>query len=316
MVMGLSWWFLSYLAIFFFSKDELSFFLLYLFHGLGHIFFSFNVGHDALHNAVSKRNKINRLWAYSYDLLGVNTYMWRYMHHQGHHACLNISGEDMSLETSGILRLSDKMERKNYHRYQHLYAPIVYGLYLIYYVFLKDFKYFFSRNNVHLKGIKHPTKEYIQLFLGKFIYLGYMFLLPLLYFSFHWVFIVFTFLFTLFMIGVIMSFTFQATHIVDHTDYPRSKNDHENYVFHVFATTADFATDSNLANFIFGGLNLHVIHHLRSDICHTHYPALTDIVRKTAKEFGVTYRENKTFLKGVRSHLSQLKKLGNEVKTL
>ena len=305
-------WLLSYFAIFLATDSKWAFFALYLFHGMSHIYFSFTVGHDALHNAISKNKAVNNFWAYSYDLLGVSSYMWRFMHHQGHHSCLNIHGEDMSLETTGILRLSTEEKRKKIHKYQHIYAFFIYGLYLLYYVFAKDFKYFFSKNNLYLKNTTHPISEWIKLFLGKAFYLSYMLILPIYLLPFDGYFIFFTFCLTLFMIGVVMSFTFQTTHIVDTTHYPESKNEYENYVFHVFETTADYATASPTANWFLGCLNVHVIHHLRSDICHTHYPALTKIVKKTAAEFGVKYRENLTILSALTAHLNQLKKLGNE----
>jgi linoleoyl-CoA desaturase len=308
---GLLWWLLSYAAIYLYANSQWQFLVLYLFHGLGHIYFSFNVGHDALHNALSKNKLVNRFWAYSYDLLGVNTYMWRFMHHQGHHACLNVHGEDMSLETSGIFRLSKQEKKKSYHKYQHLYASFVYGSYLFYYVFFKDYKYFFSKTNIHLQNVKHPMSEWFKLFFFKAIYLLYMLIIPMYYFAFSWIFIFCTFCLTLFMIGLVMSFTFQATHIVDETSYPQSRNEYENYVLHVFATTADYATENPMANWFFGGLNVHVIHHLRADICHVHYPALTQIVKATAAEFGINYRESTTVLGAIQSHLKQLKQLGS-----
>jgi linoleoyl-CoA desaturase len=307
---GTLWWLLSYLVIVLLPLTKWEFFAVYLFHGMGHIFFSFNVGHDALHNAISKSKKINKFWSYSYDLLGVNTYMWRFMHHRGHHACLNIQGEDMSLETAGFFRLSSHEKRKKMHKYQHLYSFVIYGSYLFYYVFVKDYKYFFSKNNIHLKNKRHSRKEWVILFMGKFLYLSYMLFIPLYILPFSWSFIVFTFCVTLFMIGIIMSFTFQTTHIIDTTTYPKSKKEYENYVYHVFETTADYAANNPLANWFFGGLNVHVIHHLRSDICHIHYPALTRIVKATAKEFGVPYRENITIFDAGMAHLKQLKKLG------
>ena len=311
-VVGTLWWLLSYAAIYLFATTQWEFLALYLFHGIGHIYFSFNVGHDALHNSISKKRKVNKFWSYSYDLLGVNTYMWRFMHHQGHHACLNVHGEDMSLETAGFFRLSSKEKKKKFHEYQHLYAFFIYGLYLFYYVFVKDFKYFLSKSNKYVKDIKHPKNEWIKLFLGKAFYLAYMLIIPLCILPFKWYFIVFTFCLTLFMIGVVMSFTFQTTHVVEETDYPENSDEYENYVYHVFKTTADYATTNPFANWFFGGLNVHVVHHLRSDVCHTHYPALTKIVKATALEFDVVYRENLTVLSAVKSHLNQLKKLGNE----
>ena len=308
---GTSWWLLSYLVIIFLPLDKWEFFTLYIFHGVGHIYFSFNVGHDALHNAISKNRLVNKFWAYSYDLLGVNTYMWRFMHHQGHHACLNIDGEDMSLETATLFRLSSHQKRKNIHKYQHLYAFLIYGSYLFYYVFLKDYKYFFSKSNLHLKNINHPLKEWVILFFGKFFYITYMLIIPVYILPYSWQFVLFTFCITLFIIGIVMSFTFQTTHIIDTTAYPQSKNEYENHVFHVFETTADYATENPVANWFFGGLNVHVIHHLRSDICHIHYPPLTKIVKATALEFGIKYRENLTVADAVKAHLRQLKKLGN-----
>lgn len=310
MITGTGWWLLSYLAIFLLPLTKWEFFAVYIFHGIGHIYFSFNVGHDALHNAISKKRSINKFWAYSYDLLGVNTYMWRFMHHQGHHACLNIHGEDMSLETAGIFRLSSHEKRKGFHKYQHIYAFFIYGSYLFYYVFLKDYKYFFSKNNIYLKNVKHPKKEWIKLFLGKAIYLLYMLIIPIYFLPFSASFVFLAFCLTLFMIGIVMSFTFQTTHIVDTTTYPVSKKEYENYVFHVFETTADYAAASKIANWFFGGLNVHVIHHLRSDICHIHYPELTKIVKATATEFGIKYRENHSVLAAVKAHLRQLKNLG------
>jgi len=309
---GLISWMLTYIIIYVFASTEGEFFFLYMIHGMAHIYFSFNVGHDALHNAISKTRIVNNLWAYSYDLLGVNTYMWRFMHHRGHHACLNVYGEDMSLETANFLRLSNKQEKKWFHKYQHWYVLIIYGLYLFYYVFVKDYKYLFSKNNVYLKETRHQVKEWVKLLLGKFTYLFYMLILPILYFPFKWSFILGTFVIVLFFIGLVMSLTFQTTHIIDSTSYPQNKGEYDNYIYHVFATTADFSTNNSVINWLLGGLNLHVIHHLRSDICHTHYPALTKIVKQTANEFGILYRANRTFGSAILSHLKELRNLGQD----
>jgi len=63
-------------------------------------------------------------------------------------------------------------------------------------------------------------------------------------------------------------------------------------VYHIFATTADYATESPLVAWLAGGLNHHVVHHLCPFVCHTHYAPLTRIVRETAEEFGIPYREH------------------------
>ena len=56
--------------------------------------------------------------------------------------------------------------------------------------------------------------------------------------------------------------------------------------YHVFATTADYATENPVVGWLVGGLNHHVVHHLCPYVCHTHYAPLTRIVKETAAEFG------------------------------
>jgi linoleoyl-CoA desaturase len=61
-----------------------------------------------------------------------------------------------------------------------------------------------------------------------------------------------------------------------------------------------------------GGLNHHIAHHLCPFVCHTHYASLTRIVKETAEEFGVPYRQHPTMSRAIVHHLILLKQLGNE----
>jgi len=47
-------------------------------------------------------------------------------------------------------------------------------------------------------------------------------------------------------------------------------------------------------------------------VCHTHYAPLTRIVKETAEEFGVPYRQHPTMIRAIVHHLILLKQLGNE----
>ena len=79
-------------------------------------------------------------------------------------------------------------------------------------------------------------------------------------------------------------------------------------------TTIDISPQSAVLNFLLGGLNANVAHHLFPNICHLHFPALADIVEKTAKEFGLPYRKT-TLSKAIRGHFAYLREMG-EVKVL
>ncbi|MFN0065512.1 MAG: fatty acid desaturase family protein, partial [Chlamydiales bacterium] len=84
------------------------------------------------------------------------------------------------------------------------------------------------------------------------------------------------------------------------------------FLKHQLATTANFATKSWLATFMFGGLNFQVEHHIFPHICHIHLPKIAKIVKETAKEFGLAYHENETFIGAVLSHFKTLKRLGKK----
>jgi linoleoyl-CoA desaturase len=47
-------------------------------------------------------------------------------------------------------------------------------------------------------------------------------------------------------------------------------------------------------------------------VCHTHYAPLTRIVKQTAEEYGIPYRQHSTMTQAIKHHLSLLKQLGNE----
>ena len=75
-------------------------------------------------------------------------------------------------------------------------------------------------------------------------------------------------------------------------------------------TTANFARKNPVANFLFGGLNFQVEHHLFPRICHIHYRHIAPIVKQTAEEFHLPYIENETFIGAIGSHIRTLKKFG------
>ena len=113
------------------------------------------------------------------------------------------------------------------------------------------------------------------------------------------------------IIGLTVSLVFQTTHTVDTTYFPSSRDEFDNGVYHIFATTADYATGNPLVGWLVGGLNHHIVHHLCPFVCHTHYAQLTRIVKETAEEHGVPYRQHPTVRQAIKHHLILLKKLGN-----
>ena len=308
---GLGGYFLSYLFIYFFTAGNISFLALYIFHGLFHMYLVFNIGHDANHHAISNKSSINKVLSYVFDMCGISSYLWRILHHDQHHYCQNVEGEDETLVARGFFRFTPYASKKWIHQFQHLYFPFVYGFLILDWVLVKDFDYMLIKNTKLAKDIKHPAAEYFKIFAGKIYYIGWMFVLPwyLLNISFIW--IIFSFLIMQFIIGLTMAMVVQVAHPIDTAAFPAHTKAYPHYVYYVLTTTSDYAAKSNIANALLGGLHLHVVHHLFPKICHTHYKQLTQIIKETALEYGITYRENETMWKAILGHYNLLKIFGN-----
>jgi linoleoyl-CoA desaturase len=302
----------SWIALYVFQPGSWKFVALYVLGGLAQTFLLLNIAHDSNHNAISSRPLVNKTLNYVFDLCGISSYMWRILHHRGHHSCINLHGEDDALSGRGILRFTPHESWAPWHRFQHIYVVFLYALFSLDYVFMRDFECFFFPTHDYLRRTKHPLREYVTLFAGKGFYLTYMLVLPVMVLGKSPLLVAASFLLVHLIIGLSVALVFQTTHTIDSTYFPSDRGEFDNGVYHIFATTADYATENPLVGWLVGGLNHHIVHHLCPFVCHTHYAPLTRIVKQTAEEFGVSYRQHPTMTGAIRHHLILLKQLGNE----
>jgi linoleoyl-CoA desaturase len=300
----------AWIALYTLRPGSWKFVALYLLGGLAQTFLLLNIAHDSNHNAISSRSRVNKTLNYVFDLCGMSSYMWRILHHRGHHSCINLHGEDDALSGRGIFRFTPYEPRAPWHRFQHIYVLFVYAMFSLDYVFFRDFQCFFFPTHEYLRRTKHSLREYAILFAGKGFYLTYMLILPVLVLGKSPLLVACAFLLVHLVVGLAVTLVFQSTHTVDSTYFPSDRSEFENGVYHIFATTADYATENPLVGWLAGGLNHHVVHHLCPFVCHTHYAPLTRIVKETAKEFGVPYRQHSTMTLAIQHHLILLKQLG------
>jgi len=302
----------SWIALYVLKPDSWRFVGLYLLNALAQTFLLLNTAHDSNHNAISSVRAVNKVLNYVFDVCGINSYMWRILHHRGRHSCINLYGEDDALTGRSVLRFTPHEPRVRLHRFQHIYALFFYSLFSLDYVFLRDFGCFFFPSHEYLKQKKHSAREYIILFAGKGFYLTYMLILPVVLLGKSPLLVLLAFVLAHLIIGLTVSLVFQTTHTVDSTYFPSDRSEFDNWIYHIFATTADYATTNPLVGWLAGGLNHHIVHHLCPYVCHTHYAPLTRIVKETAEEYGVPYRQHPTMRQAIKHHLILLKQLGNE----
>ena len=100
----------------------------------------FNIQHDGGHHAYSRLSWVNRLMAMSLDLLGGSSYIWARKHNGIHHTYANITGHDDDIDIGFIGRLSPHQKNLWFHRFQHLYMWVLYGLLPLKWQFYDDFR--------------------------------------------------------------------------------------------------------------------------------------------------------------------------------
>ncbi len=282
--------------------------------GLGVAGIGFGIAHDALHGAYSTRPWVNKLLGFSFELMGANGYMWKITHNIIHHTYPNIHGWDDDLEATPLLRLSPEAEHKPIHRYQHLYALAAYSLTTIFWVFVKDYRYFLKRDIGPFLGKRHPRSEILTLFIAKVLYYSYTIVIPLLVVKVPWWQFLIGFLAMHATAGTVLGIVFQLAHIVEDIDYPipdKVGAMDSAWMVHQMETTSNFANSNRILSWYVGGLNHQVEHHLFPKVCSIHYPALGRIVREVAEKHDIPYHHHETLRAAIGSHLRMLKALGN-----
>jgi linoleoyl-CoA desaturase len=277
-----------------------------------------SVMHDAIHGSYSKSNKINYWMGNTLNLLGGSVFNWKVQHNVLHHTYTNITHMDEDIEDKLVLRFSPHTPVKWFHRYQFVYAFLFYGVLTLYWVVGKDFVQFFRylKTPVNTNNNKQNTITFIKIVLVKIFYLSVFFALPVFVFEFSFLEVLTGFLIMQFIAGLILTVVFQLAHTVEHTSHPlpnEEGNIENTWAIHQMNTTVNFSRKNKLLSWYVGGLNYQVEHHLFPNICHVHYPAISEIVKSTAGEFNVPYLENPTLLSAVASHIRLLKQYGTQI---
>lgn len=306
-------YFLPFISILFLPLPGWTIFPLAVVMGIGMSGIGMCVMHDAVHGSFSERRWVNRLFGFTMYLIGGNILTWKIQHNILHHTYTNIEGYDEDIEPKGSLRLSKHTPLKKIHRFQHIYAFFFYCLMSL----SRTFRDMSQLNKYNKTGLtkKHgfvPQKEMIRLIMSKTAYFAVFLGLPLLFSSFSWGLILLGFLVMHCTAGLLMSTIFQMAHVVEKAQQPLSKEGviENEWMLHELETTVNFSGKSRFFSWLIGGLNFQIEHHLFPNICHIHYAAISPLVKGTAEDFGLTYKENITFLNALGSHIRVLRALG------
>jgi len=288
--------------------------------GLGLAGIGLSVMHDANHGAYSNKAWVNTLMGYSLNLVGANAFNWKIQHNVMHHSYTNVHEHDEDISPRGVLRLSPSTPWKAAHRYQFIYAWFLYGLMTIAWLGFKDFVRIirYERSGMLAKQRTTAWKEWIILVATKLMYIGYIFVLPMLLTDLTWWQVLVGVLMMHYVAGFVLAIIFQPAHVVEGTEYPLPDDDNmleTNWAVHQLRTTTNFGNKSRWFSWYVGGLNFQIEHHLFPNICHVHYKDISRIVRETAREFDLPYKTFNTFVGALQGHTRLLRELGKRPTT-
>ena len=297
------------------SSSLVEFYIFYLLLGFSILLTAFNVSHDAAHGVAVKSKFWNHvLFQLSFQLQGNNAYVWGKNHNESHHLYTNIEGSDIDVLNNPLVRMTDTQPLKWFHRYQHLYMPLLYLLYSLNWFLFRETLMAFNYSSRTIK-ITMPKVEILKLIFFKLVYIAYMIVIPALLLPFGWGPVLLAFILNHFMVSIIFVGVLGVSHLSDFVHHPKPDNEGNLYMswpMLQMLTSVDYNSGSVFFNWTLGGFNAHALHHLLPNISHVHYLKILPIFREVCKKHNIVYMEM-PYHKALASHFRFLKKMGRTV---
>ena len=306
-------WLATYFLIIFNVVSPLVMLVLALIHGFAAAMIGMNIAHDAIHGSYTKSSKINKIIGLMFNMVGANDYVWNISHNKVHHTYTNIPQHDEDIHQVPILRMEPTQDLWWIHRFQYIYAFGLYSLASLSWVFIKDYVKFFQHQLGSHYRETFPKREIFRLFFYKSLYYTIFLVIPLIMVSLPWYWIILGFVAAHLVEGITLAIIFMLAHIIEDVEYPIPNKDGQMDMAWAdlqMYTTANFAMKNRFVNYVTGGLNFQIVHHLFPKVCHVHYPKIAEIIKQTAIEYNLPFIEHKTFFGAIASHTRILKKFG------
>lgn len=272
----------------------------------------FNVMHDGAHGSYSKNKTVNTIMSWSLNLMGGSSFMWKIKHNHIHHSFTNIDGIDDDIDIRPWMRVNESQPRYWFHRFQHWYWVVLYGMTYAMWIYYMDFHKYFTHKVGPTPIRKMKPAEHIGFWFTKLLYIALFLGLPV--YTKGWIATIVGYSVVIFICGLTIASVFQLAHVVEDTEFPTpdpaSNKIESEWALHQIRTTANFATNSKWVSWFMGGLNFQVEHHLFPRISHIHYPNISKIVKETCREFNVKYIEYPTVMSAIGAHVRHLRSLG------
>jgi len=219
------------------------------------------VGHDHSHQRGSVSAYLSRFMS----LITAFSRKWWSNKHNTHHVHTNQKGVDSDIQNDPILHLKFPEKDKDFvlRPYQHIYYHLAYSL-----------LYFSWR--IQSLQYAYNSSEWIELFIMALNYTWLMSLpLPVA---------VGSILLGGWLVGEVVTATHQSEDMLDGPSFT--------FIEDQFKTTRDVHTDSYISNWLWGGMQYQLEHHLFPTMPRYYMSTVRPLVKKFAKENGLDYRSS------------------------
>ncbi len=266
------------------------------------------MGHNAMHGMLNGASLVKSVSILMLNVIGLDARWWRDKHHLLHHRYPNVYGFDDDLDHDSLIRMSKPAPGRPWHRFQHLYVWFLYPFTYLAMLITGDLRYLVS-GKMCGKPVGQQGRPALLPWLRRKLYaISVLVLIPLTLHS--WEVVMPVLLVWALSTGFILAILFVGTHTVAGTRHYQPGPDNLmpfDRQTCAISGSADVGVGNWLITWLFGGVTVHVAHHLYPGISATHYPAITVIIREICADRGIPYISFSGFIGSTRSHFTYLK---------
>lgn len=259
--------------------------------------------HSGNHAAVGRRTVRNRMLGLLMEYIGASSIIWRNAHMYAHHCYPNIYGKDNDCEIgTPLLRFHPSIPHRPWHRIQHIGLAIGMSIGMVKWVVSDIFNLLKGRV---VNAPFHLERRHLVLaMLHKAAWISVHVVVPVVMLG--WVHGLLT---TLVMMAI-GAYYMEGIFIVNHLQKGLVPPNDRHWAEQQVMGSANWGAASRWSNFISGGLNHQVEHHLFPSMAVHLYPIIAPTVRRTCEEFGVPYHTFSGFLPALWGTIGFLHDLG------
>ncbi len=264
-------------------------------------------GHERIHgnlpNATQNQGVVSRhaddvLWGLFIPMMPERFFQYEHIKH--HLYSMHPQQDYDVFALKNFVRLSGELPLRRYQAFQHFYAPLVYANYIFLQIIGGYTNTFFQKRDLLAdKGVLS------SIIVMSTVALIFHIAIPIYLTNVWWVLLCASVYFSTWQLAIYL--TSGVPHM---TDAKAVKVKHTSWANYVCSTTKNLKCGNRFYDWLTGGLNYHLVHHLLPSIPREHLPAVSHIVEQTCVEFGYPFHTYDSFWHYFRDHYHFLLDLG------